>query len=116
MADSTTWLPVVASHELRAGENIVALCDVDEARAAAIAELSALLHRMQCDPALGRRIEEAGHEPLDDERDFIAPERPAELLALAVGQKAKNRVLAFHDSDFADVLHRAEFAFVHGPS
>ena len=40
----------------------------------------------------------------------------AELLALAVGQNARNRVLAFHDSDFADVLNRAEFAFVHGPS
>lgn len=40
----------------------------------------------------------------------------AELLALAVGQNARNRVQAFHDSDFAEVLGRAEFAFVHDPS
>lgn len=40
----------------------------------------------------------------------------AELLAFAVAQNARNRVQAIHDSDFADVLGRAEFAFVHGPS
>ena len=40
----------------------------------------------------------------------------AELLALAVGQNARNRVQAFHDSDFAEVLGRAEFAFVLDPS
>jgi len=40
----------------------------------------------------------------------------AELLAFAVGQNARNRVQAFHDSDFADVLGRAEFAFVLGPA
>lgn len=40
----------------------------------------------------------------------------AELLALAVGQNPKNRVQAFHDSDFAEVLGRAEFAFVLDPS
>ncbi|MFO1327258.1 MAG: carboxypeptidase M32 [Rubrivivax sp.] len=36
------------------------------ARAAAIAELSALLHRMRTDPGLGARIDEAAAEPLDD--------------------------------------------------
>ncbi len=40
----------------------------------------------------------------------------AELLALAVGQNPKNRVQARHDSDFAEVLGRAEFAFVLNPS
>lgn len=40
----------------------------------------------------------------------------AELLALAVGQNARNRVQAVHDSDFAEVLGRAEFAFVLGTS
>jgi tetratricopeptide (TPR) repeat protein len=40
----------------------------------------------------------------------------AELLALAVELNARNRVQAFHDSDFADVLGRAEFAFVLDPS
>lgn len=40
----------------------------------------------------------------------------AELLALAVGQNPKNRVQAFHDSDFADVLGRSEFAFILDPS
>lgn len=40
----------------------------------------------------------------------------AELLARAVAQNARNRVQAFHDSDFADVLGRAEFAFVLDPS
>ncbi len=40
----------------------------------------------------------------------------AELLALAVGQNPRNRVQAFHDSDFAEVLGRAEFAFVLDPS
>ena len=40
----------------------------------------------------------------------------AELLALAGEQDARNRVLAFHDSDFAGVLDRAEFAFVLGTS
>jgi tetratricopeptide (TPR) repeat protein len=40
----------------------------------------------------------------------------AELLALAVDLNARNRVQAFHDSDFADVLGRAEFAFVLDPS
>ncbi|MEO7794136.1 MAG: hypothetical protein ABIV06_05125 [Thermoanaerobaculia bacterium] len=40
----------------------------------------------------------------------------AELLALAVDQNARNRVQAFHDSDFAEVLGRAEFAFVLDPS
>ena len=35
----------------------------------------------------------------------------AELLALAVGQNARNRVLAFHDSDFADVLNRRRVRF-----
>ena len=36
------------------------------ARAAALAEMSALLHRMQTDPALGQRIEQAAQEPLSD--------------------------------------------------
>ncbi len=36
------------------------------ARAAALAEMSALLHRMQTDPALGQRIEQAVQEPLSD--------------------------------------------------
>ena len=40
----------------------------------------------------------------------------AELLAFAVGQNARNRVQAIHDSDFAEVLGRAEFAFVLDPS
>lgn len=40
----------------------------------------------------------------------------AALLAQAVEQNARNRVQAFHDSDFADVLGRAEFAFVLDPS
>jgi hypothetical protein len=40
----------------------------------------------------------------------------AELLALAVELNARNRVQAFHDSDFAEVLGRAEFAFVLDPS
>lgn len=40
----------------------------------------------------------------------------AELLARAVEQNARNRVQAFHDSDFAEVLGRAEFAFVLDPS
>lgn len=40
----------------------------------------------------------------------------AELLAIAVAQNPKNRVQAFHDSDFAEVLGRAEFAFVLHPS
>ena len=40
----------------------------------------------------------------------------AELLAKAVEQNARNRVQAYHDSDFADVLGRAEFAFVLDPS
>jgi tetratricopeptide (TPR) repeat protein len=40
----------------------------------------------------------------------------AELLALAVDQNARNRVQAFHDSDFAEVLGRSEFAFVLDPS
>lgn len=40
----------------------------------------------------------------------------AELLTIAVGQNARNRVQAFHDSDFAEVLGRAEFAFVLDPS
>jgi hypothetical protein len=40
----------------------------------------------------------------------------AQLLALAVEQNARNRVLAYHDSDFAAVRDRAEFAFVLGPS
>ena len=39
-----------------------------------------------------------------------------EELARAVEQNARNRVQAFHDSDFAEVLGRAEFAFVHDPS
>ncbi len=38
------------------------------------------------------------------------------LLAIAVDQNPKNRVQAFHDSDFAEVLGRAEFAFVLHPS
>lgn len=37
----------------------------------------------------------------------------AELLAFAVHRNARNRVQAVHDSDFAEVLGRAEFAFVH---
>jgi carboxypeptidase Taq len=37
-----------------------------EARAAAMAEMSALLHRMRTDPAFGRRIDEAEQEPLSD--------------------------------------------------
>lgn len=36
------------------------------ARAAALAEMSALLHRMRIDPALGRRIVDAEQEPLSD--------------------------------------------------
>ena len=40
----------------------------------------------------------------------------AELLALAVGLNPKNRVQAIHDSDFAEVLGRTEFAFVLDPS
>lgn len=40
----------------------------------------------------------------------------SELLAFAVGQNARNRVQAFHDSDFAEVLGRAEFAFVLDPA
>jgi hypothetical protein len=40
----------------------------------------------------------------------------AELLALAVDQNPKNRVQAFHDSDFAEVLGKAEFAFVLDPA
>ena len=43
-------------------------------------------------------------------------EEAADLLAFAVSQNARNRVQAFHDSDFAEVLGRAEFAFVRGPS
>jgi len=39
----------------------------------------------------------------------------AELLEFAVDQNPKNRVQAFHDSDFAEVLGRAEFAFVLDP-
>jgi carboxypeptidase Taq len=38
----------------------------NEARAAAMAEMSALLHRMRTDPAFGRRIDEAEQEPLSD--------------------------------------------------
>jgi carboxypeptidase Taq len=37
-----------------------------DARAAAMAEMSALLHRMGTDPALGPRIAQAGDEPLSD--------------------------------------------------
>ena len=37
-----------------------------EARAAAMAEMSALLHRMRTDPGFGRRIAEAEQEPLSD--------------------------------------------------
>ena len=38
----------------------------NEARAAAIAELAALMHRMRTDPALGTEIERAEQENLDD--------------------------------------------------
>ncbi len=38
----------------------------NDARAAAMAEVSTLLHRMRTDPALGRRIDEAGQEALSD--------------------------------------------------
>ena len=38
----------------------------NDARAAAMAEMSALLHRMRTDPAFGRRIDEAEQEPLSD--------------------------------------------------
>ncbi|MCP5286283.1 MAG: carboxypeptidase M32 [Burkholderiaceae bacterium] len=38
----------------------------NEARAAAIAELAALMHRMRTDPALGPQIERAEQEDLDD--------------------------------------------------
>ena len=37
-----------------------------DARAAAIAEMSTLLHRMRTDPALGQRIDEAAQEPLTE--------------------------------------------------
>jgi carboxypeptidase Taq len=37
-----------------------------EARAAAMAEMSALLHRLRTDPGVGRRIDEAEQEPLSD--------------------------------------------------
>jgi hypothetical protein len=40
----------------------------------------------------------------------------AELLAFAVDQNPRNRVQAVHDSDFAEVLGRAEFAFVLDPA
>ena len=36
------------------------------ARAAAIGEITSLLHQMRTDPALGRRITEAEQEPLSD--------------------------------------------------
>ncbi len=38
----------------------------NDARAAAMAEMSALLHRMRTEPAFGRRIDEAEQEPLSD--------------------------------------------------
>ncbi|MCU0967760.1 MAG: carboxypeptidase M32 [Rubrivivax sp.] len=38
----------------------------NEARTAALAEMSALLHRMRTDPALGERVARAHQEPLDD--------------------------------------------------
>jgi len=38
----------------------------NDARAAALAEMSALLHRMRTAPALASNIERAGHEPLDE--------------------------------------------------
>ena len=38
----------------------------NEARSAAMAEMSALLHRMRTDPTLGRRIDEADQEALSD--------------------------------------------------
>ena len=37
-----------------------------EARAAAMAEMSALLHRLRTDPSFGRRLDEAEQEPLSD--------------------------------------------------
>jgi carboxypeptidase Taq len=38
----------------------------NEARAAALAEMAGLLHRMRTDPALERRLQQAEQEPLDD--------------------------------------------------
>lgn len=64
----------------------------NEARAAAIAELAALMHRMRTEPSLGRAIDEAEAEPLDDwQRANLREIRRAWLQATALPESLVQR-------------------------